>query len=132
MATTAAAAATSQDVTLPFIPELFNPTYLDVLVPLRGDDAVSTKNEPKASHPMIDALKATSHRAFTENGSPAFNSTLSATLDAFQSLRPHCAGSEVTRLLEQAWKEDPGLTLRIIWNVRSIHDGKGDKELFYQ
>ncbi|KIJ06903.1 hypothetical protein PAXINDRAFT_51147, partial [Paxillus involutus ATCC 200175] len=33
-------------------------------------------------------------------------------------------------MLENAWSEDPVLTVRIIWNARSIHDGKGDKELF--
>jgi hypothetical protein len=35
-------------------------------------------------------------------------------------------------LLAKAWEEDPSLTLRIIWNTRSIHNGKGDKELFYR
>ncbi|KIJ09162.1 hypothetical protein PAXINDRAFT_87872 [Paxillus involutus ATCC 200175] len=35
-------------------------------------------------------------------------------------------------MLENAWAEDPALTLRMIWSARSIHDGKGDKELFYR
>ncbi|KAI0262261.1 hypothetical protein BGY98DRAFT_1092197 [Russula aff. rugulosa BPL654] len=35
-------------------------------------------------------------------------------------------------VLAKAWAEDPALTLKIIWNTRSIHDGKGDKELFYR
>ena len=32
----------------------------------------------------------------------------------------------------QAWAEDPDLTLKIIWNLRSIHDGKSEKEGFYR
>ncbi|KAG2062726.1 hypothetical protein BDR04DRAFT_1235663, partial [Suillus decipiens] len=63
--------------------------------------------------------------------SPAFSSTLSATLDAFNGIRPGVSGSSVDNYLFKAWAEDPALTLRIIWSLRSIHDGKGEKELFY-
>ena len=81
---------------------------------------------------MMDALKATAHRALTENWDPAYSSTLSATLDAFQSLRPGWFDINLGDTLKKAWAEDPELTLRIIWNSRSIHDGKSDKEVFYQ
>ncbi|KAJ7662973.1 hypothetical protein B0H17DRAFT_1171606 [Mycena rosella] len=81
---------------------------------------------------MIDALHESSHRTYTENGAPAYNSTLSPTLDAFQKLKPYLYGEQVGNLLEKAWEEDPDLTLKIIWNMRSIHDGKAEREGFYR
>ncbi|KAG0700975.1 hypothetical protein DFH29DRAFT_982902 [Suillus ampliporus] len=79
----------------------------------------------------MDALRSTAYHKFTEKASPAFSSTLSATLDAFQGMRPGVFGSNINGYLSKAWAEDPALTLRIIWSLRSIHDGKADKELFY-
>ncbi|KAJ7472643.1 hypothetical protein FB451DRAFT_1036014 [Mycena latifolia] len=80
----------------------------------------------------MDALRESSHRTLTENNAPAYDSTLSATLDAFQSLTPYSYGGKVGKLLGKAWAEDPELTLKIIWNLRSIHDGKSEKEGFYR
>ncbi|KAL4068788.1 hypothetical protein V8B97DRAFT_2024702 [Scleroderma yunnanense] len=81
---------------------------------------------------MMDALRSVAHLKLTENYSPAFGSTQSPTLDAFMGLRPGIVGHAVDRLLGNAWAHDPALTLRIIWHCRSIHDGKGEKELFYR
>lgn len=121
----------SQDVTLPHIPELYNPSFLDVLVPNRDVECKSNEGT-QDSHPMIDALQANAHQTRTQNHSPAYDSTLSPTLDAFQTLRPWCFGADLDGILKKAWKEDAELTLRIIWNSRSIHDGKNDREVFYQ
>ena len=126
---------TSQIVTLPHIPELFNPDFLDILIPhtestsspIAQDDAT-----PQPTNPMIEALKTDANQTFTANGSPAFASTLSSTLDASQFLRPGCEPSSISTYLDKSWSEDPLLTLRIIWNIQSIHDGKSDKMLFYQ
>lgn len=128
------AAASSQDVTLPAIPELTNPDFLDVLLPVSEDASLIKmipENSPPQPNAMMDALRLTAHHKLTENYSPAFSSTLSATLDAFNGIRPGVSGSVVDDYLFKAWGEDPALTLRIIWSLRSIHDGKGDKELFY-
>ncbi|KIP08703.1 hypothetical protein PHLGIDRAFT_68973 [Phlebiopsis gigantea 11061_1 CR5-6] len=86
---------------------------------------------------MIDALMTTENRTRTTNDDPAYASTLSPTLDLFQALRPECwaddlDGVPLSTKLEKAWQENPELTLRLIWNSRSIHDGKSDRELFYQ
>ncbi|KAG1840313.1 hypothetical protein C8R48DRAFT_679605 [Suillus tomentosus] len=124
----------SQDVTLPAIPELTNPDFLDVLLPVSEDASpleMITEISPPQPNAMMDALRSTAHHKLTENYSPAFSSTLSATLDAFNGIRPGVSGSVVDDYLFKAWAEDPALTLRIIWSLRSIHDGKGDKELFY-
>lgn len=126
------AAASSQIVTIPVIPELYDPNFLDVLLPKR-DVPLSMEVRPaEATHPMIDALKTTTNRTRTTNNDPAYSSTLSSTLDAFQAFKPHCADSKLNDILPKAWDEDPALTLRIIWNSRSIHDGKSDRESFYQ
>ncbi|KAG2339345.1 hypothetical protein BDR05DRAFT_840741, partial [Suillus weaverae] len=128
------AAASSQNVTLPPIPELTNPNFLDILLPVSKDAGTTriTENSPAHSNAMMDALRLTAYHKLTENNSPAFSSTLSATLDAFNGIRPGVSGSSVDDYLSKAWAEDPALTLRIIWSVRSIHDGKSDKELFYK
>lgn len=131
-----AAVATSQHVTLPPTPELYSPDFLDILLPIKQDVVLDAPRAeaaaPEVQNPMMDALKATANRTFTENGAPAYSSTASPLLDAFHGLRPHVRGGSISPLLERAWKEDPELTLRIIWNARSIHDGKGEREVFYQ
>lgn len=127
-----AATSTSQNVTLPVIPELYDPKFLDVLLPKSDAPSAEVDVQKAASHPMMDALMATSNRTRTQNSDPAYSSTLSATLDAFQSLQPQSFDTGLKYTLANAWKEDPGLTLRIIWNSRSIHDGKSDREVFYQ
>ncbi len=127
------AASTSQIVTLPHIPELFDPNFLDILLPPRP--ALSPHANVSAAVPksaFMDALKSVAYHRLTENGSPAFSSTLSCTLDAFQSLSVHMETLTIDSVLARAWVEDPALTLKIIWNTRSIHDGKSDKELFYR
>jgi hypothetical protein len=47
---------------------------------------IITENSPVPSNAMMDALRSTAHHKLTENYSPAFSSTLSATLDAFNGL----------------------------------------------
>lgn len=138
MPNTFAAAASSQNVTLPHIPELYNPNFLDVLVPVvdaKIFESVTNLKQPSGStfrNPMIDALQASAKQMLTENLAPAYNSTGSPTLDAFQFLRCHVSESELNTYLRNAWDEDSALTLRIIWNLRSIHDGRGEKEIFYR
>ncbi|CAL1711833.1 unnamed protein product [Somion occarium] len=129
---TPATFATSQNVVFPAIPELYDSNFLDLLVPRREAEVKEAGPAAQPSNPMMEALKSTTHRVRTTNNAPTFDSTLSATLDAFNMLRPQSLGSHIYRYLGKAWEEDPELTLRIIWNSRSIHDGKGEKEIFYQ
>jgi Domain of unknown function (DUF2828) len=133
---TSVAATTSQIVTLPHIPELFDSNFLDILLPpaptVDADVVDANANVPVPTNSFMTALKSVAHRKFTQNAAPAFGSTLCSTLDAFQSLSSQMAITRIHSVLTKAWKDDPALTLRIIWNTRSIHDGKGDKELFYK
>ncbi len=120
------AASTSRVVTLPYIRELFDPNFLDVLLPPRPTPVTNV------AAPVAKNAKSVAHHMFTQNGAPAFSSTLSSTLDAFHSLSAQMSTARIDAVLAEAWEEDPALTLKIIWNTRSIHDGKGDKELFYR
>lgn len=124
----------SQIVTLPNIPELFNPNFLDVLVPKSiADDAIVVDKDDgiqAPTNPLMTALM-TDNRTYTQNMAPALFFTGSATLDAFNKLNSW-SFNVVSDYLEKAWKEDPVVTLRLIWNIRSIHDGKSEKELFYR
>jgi hypothetical protein len=125
--------ASSQNVSLPEIPELYNPNFLDALIPPVEPRSVSKLKEASGqSNRMIDALQATTNQTFTENLAPTYSSTGSPTLDAFQLLHGRDSGPQFNSYLENAWHEDSDLTLRIIWNIRSIHDGRGDKGLFYR
>lgn len=131
---TPAAVASSQNTTLPFIAELYDPNFLDVLLPPTKENsrAVPMEVDEVVKNPMIEALHSTINQTLTENGAPAYRSTGSATLDAFQALGKYTFGRSVNQYLDDAWKEDAELTLRIIWNLRSIHDGKSEKEAFYR
>ncbi|KAK7006200.1 hypothetical protein R3P38DRAFT_3326058 [Favolaschia claudopus] len=122
----------SQITLLPAIPELFDPNFLDHLLPQTSTAKEHVPFIP--SHPMMDALNQFSHRKFTANGAHAYDSTLSPTLDAFHCLSHFSWSGTIEHLLGelQAWNEDPQLTLKIIWNLRSIHDGKSDREGFYR
>ena len=128
--------ASSQIYSLPQLPELYDSNFLDVLFPSPPSMDVDTKPvvdpESAPKNPLIDALESTSHRTRTDNSAMAYDSTLSATLDAFNGLNPHASGTELDRLLNNAWQEDPALTLRLIWQQRSIHEGKSEKEGFYR
>ena len=74
MVSTPAAAASSQRVVLPVIPELTNPNFLDILVPApkagpATEDAMI--EEPVPANPLMTALKDVSNRTFTTNGANA-------------------------------------------------------------
>jgi hypothetical protein len=130
-----AASASSQNVTLPFIAELYDPNYLDVLLPPSNQDVVkvaSMEVDAPNKNTMMEALRSTTNQTFTENNAPAYSSTGSPLLDAFQGLNKYTFGQKVNEYLDESWKENAALTLRIIWNLRSIHDGKSEKETFYR
>ncbi|KAI0343536.1 hypothetical protein BDW22DRAFT_1181293 [Trametopsis cervina] len=125
--------ASSQNVTLPHIPELYDPAFLDKLLPLRAAPESSHGAQTPVTNSMMDALKAVANRTRTDKNSPAYSSTGSDTLDAFQVLRPgYNSTADLNEKLRRAWREDPEITLRMIWQCRSILDGKGERETFYR
>ncbi|MCJ1322947.1 hypothetical protein MMC15_008297 [Xylographa vitiligo] len=75
---------------------------------------------------------AAQNKMLTENDGIAYKSTTSPLLDLFGELEKSILGEGLQKLLEAAWKEDPLATLKIVWNARSIHLGKGEQETFYR
>ncbi|KAK6346554.1 hypothetical protein TWF696_006678 [Orbilia brochopaga] len=128
----------SQIVTLPHLPELYNPSFLDVLLPSTGnfkDSAAAGAQDASAAvptNPMMQALAATTNRVYNEKGARAFRSTDDSLLDAFHRPQAHQTAEQLDGLFAPAWETDPQLTLRIIFYLRSIHEGKSDRKLFYR
>ncbi|KAI9684138.1 MAG: hypothetical protein M1829_003408 [Trizodia sp. TS-e1964] len=96
---------------------------------------------PKTGNLFMDALieKGMSpidmdadNKTFTAKGGKAYRSTNNHSLDLFSELQNSISGPRLRELLENSWKDSPINTLKIIWNARSIHLGKGDKESFYR
>ncbi|KAG8746989.1 hypothetical protein FRC10_002788 [Ceratobasidium sp. 414] len=56
----------------------------------------------------------------------------SATLSAYHGLNALSSAKEIHSMLEKSWAESPDLTLRIIWNLRSIHEGQSNRIGFYR
>ncbi|KAG9094196.1 hypothetical protein FRC06_011063 [Ceratobasidium sp. 370] len=56
----------------------------------------------------------------------------SATLSAYHGLNALSTAKEIHSMLEKSWADSPDLTLRIIWNMRSIHEGQSNRIGFYR
>jgi Domain of unknown function (DUF2828) len=83
-------------------------------------------------NPLISALKQgnTTNRTVNEKGAVAFKSTLNPCLDIFfQFVRDADKKLNIPRLLEAAWEADPLITLKIIFQLRDIRGGKGERKL---
>lgn len=78
----------------------------------------------------MTALREEGNHILTTNGAPAFASTLNPSLDLF-SVPPNASGRTLHDLLNKSWEHDPDLSLRLIFNLRSIHEGKSEKDSFY-
>ncbi|KAH7105829.1 hypothetical protein BKA62DRAFT_688120 [Auriculariales sp. MPI-PUGE-AT-0066] len=124
----------TRPVTLPALPELHDPNFLDKILPSNEPTHVVSPDQakPKAWNAFIDALEETASLTRTTNGAVAFSTTGSACLDVFSSLNSETRPSDYTRLLSAAWAEDPLTTVRLIFHLRSIHDGQAAREPFYR
>ncbi|KAM0263567.1 hypothetical protein ACHAQJ_001186 [Trichoderma viride] len=72
------------------------------------------------------------NRMLTENMDVAFRSTQSPIVDLFYELEDVVSGPRLKELLDAAWAVHPLITLKIIFNARSIHLGKSSKDVFYR
>ncbi|OSX67327.1 hypothetical protein POSPLADRAFT_1072293 [Postia placenta MAD-698-R-SB12] len=118
---------TSQIITLPSIPELHDPNFLDILLP-PPENVIKVPTPTAPTNALMTALREDfGNRALTENQSPAYASTLNSSLDFFSAGPAQLTGPLVHTLLSASWEKDPDLTLRLIFYLRSIHDGRGEK-----
>ncbi|KAI0470731.1 hypothetical protein GGR56DRAFT_143210 [Xylariaceae sp. FL0804] len=101
---------------------------------LAGESGVPT-------HPFIDGLLApfaadpditSNNKMLTENHDLAYRSTTQPLLDLFAELEDVVSSRRLSKLLAAAWAEDPLMTLKLIYNARSIHIGKASRLTFYR
>ncbi|CAH0015923.1 unnamed protein product [Clonostachys rhizophaga] len=71
------------------------------------------------------------NKVFTANGDLAHASTTDACVDLFYELEDSVSGPRLRDLLAASWNQDALLTLKIIFNARSIHLGKSSRNTFY-
>lgn len=108
----------------------------------QGPDAPKPQGQPYADalnsaaemHLRNPAELSSKNRALTENLGVTFKSTESPLVDLFHTLDGEWTQEledKLITLLEASWKEDPLACLKLIWNTRSIHLGKGNRHVFY-
>ena len=106
-------------------------------------DEAEPKEDEQPTHPFIEGLKThdmpntpepeyMENKMYTANMDVTHQSTENPLVDLFSSLETVIDASSLSELLSQAWAEDPLMTLKIIFNARSIHLGKSDKMTFYR
>lgn len=72
------------------------------------------------------------NKMLTENADVTNISAKNPLVDLFYDLGEYTAGDKLKTLLENAWNEDALMTLKIIFNARSIHLGKSNKIAAYK
>lgn len=128
----------TRDVTVPALDELHDSNYLDrILPPPKIVPGPAPKRQEESGDPpkgstFMAALHDTANRQLTQNTAAAYASTLLPTLDAFNGLSQATDVEDYERLLNKSWEEDPKTTVQIIFNLRSIHEGKSEREGFYR
>jgi Domain of unknown function (DUF2828) len=125
----------TRDVTHPELPQLYDPSFLEALLP---EKPVAAKPASDASSATLSgaafmaALKEEGNKQYTTNTAHGWSSTTSPTVDAFNGLSQATDPADFEPLLRKSWQEDPLLTVKMIFNLRSIHEGKSEREGFYR
>lgn len=80
----------------------------------------------------VPSLDEHDGKMLTENADVAYRTSGDALVDLFFEMESTITGARLAQVLEKSWAQDPTATLKIIWNARSIHLGKGDRNAFYR
>lgn len=80
-------------------------------------------------HPFLSSL--TTNDTFTTNGMTAHSHTGNEILQLYSNIAG-LRGTDITNQLARCWKENPLLTLRLIFYLRDVRGGQGERELFRQ
>lgn len=81
---------------------------------------------------MLEYIKQEANRTFTENGAVTQITSGSDCLDLFATagaLRS-AAENEITRRFAGAYREDPGLAMKILFFARDVRGGLGERRFF--
>lgn len=108
----------------------------------KDDSKQPADKEPPPQSAFMDALLSDKKavptfderddKMLTENADVAYSRSGSALVDLFYELEEVISGTQLRTRLEKAWAEDKDATLKIIWNARSIHLGKSNRNAFYR
>lgn len=94
------------------------------------DGLLASRATEKTAVSLGNTLSPTG--AFTANGDLSHPSTNNPLVDLFSELDTISSSrSGLEPLLNRAWAEDPLMTVKIIFNARSIHLGKASRHAFY-
>lgn len=116
----------SRQVVLPPLPELHDPAFLDLLLPPASHTlSLGSQGNPVSDDILLDISNETA--SLTQNGD-----TRSSCLDAFDQLNAETETEDYKPFLERAWAEDPLNTIRLIFHLRSIHQGRALRAEFYR
>jgi hypothetical protein len=88
--------------------------------------------EQYAAHLRNPEDLAADKQTLTENADVTNISSKNALVDLFYDLGGSTESGKLKTLLENAWSEDPLLTLKVIFNARSIHLGKSNRVAMYK
>jgi hypothetical protein len=84
-----------------------------------------------AHYRTLDDL-AVDNKAITDNLDVTSISSKSAVVDLFYDLGENTSSDRLKMLLEKSWREDALLTLKVIFNARSVHLGKANRVATYK
>ncbi|KAF9169294.1 hypothetical protein BGX21_010727 [Mortierella sp. AD011] len=106
--------------------------------PIKPPIETASSSDP-ASSPFVDMLlketepesDETLAMTMTENGAPTYATTGDARLDFFFEVLHGTEASTIQRLVRNSWAVHPLDTLRLIFQLRSILHGKGERKEFY-
>ena len=106
-----------------------------------ADKSETAKVQGTAEHPFMEGLHKAAeedlempdmtNRMLTENNDLAYQSTTDDLVDLMAELEDVITGPRLNDLLNSAWRADPLMTLKLIFNARSIHLGKSSRKTFY-
>ncbi|WVQ93053.1 hypothetical protein IAU59_000117 [Kwoniella sp. CBS 9459] len=121
---------------LPTPPHILIPSLVPSGKPAPAPKAhVASAPKPAEPKPSWAAFIPALQRApdtLTNKGAEAYTSTSDPLVDLFFELTPGVTASRIYELVEAAWAKDSLTTLKLIFQTRSIHEGKGWREGFYQ
>ncbi|KAF9439061.1 hypothetical protein BGZ76_000543 [Entomortierella beljakovae] len=113
---------------------------MDISEPSQPEKVAESSTEkglPKesASSPFVDAMlkekEMKDNMTTTENGALTHSTTGDARLDFFFEVVRGLDNSTILQLARESWKANPLDTLKLIFQVRSILHGKGERKAFY-
>lgn len=88
--------------------------------------------EQHAAHLRTQDDLAADNKTLTENHDVTNVSSKNPLVDLFYDLGENTTGEDLRALLDASWKTDATLTLKIIFNARSIHLGKSNRVASYK